>query len=140
MLCRFELLYYGEEGIEAIKKLLLDAKEKVNQEAELKVELKLVAPPLYEITTTTTSKSLGTKVLDGALKTVQALSSSDTDFKFNVALNPESVGGDQNTEDIETIINRNKNQDDDDSSNLGEEDNDEGMNVDDDEEEKKLAE
>jgi len=70
MLARFELLYYGEEGIEAIKRVLIEANKKVNEEAELKVELKLVAPPLYEITTTTTSKSLGNKVLVGALKTI----------------------------------------------------------------------
>jgi len=60
IMARFELMCYSEEGVEAIKWVLLQSKNTINEESkDIKIEMKLVAPPLYEITTITTSKSNG---------------------------------------------------------------------------------
>jgi len=95
IMARFELTCYSEEGIEAIKRVLIESKSRINEESkDLKIDMKLVAPPTYEITTITTSKSAGTKILDKTLKLVTELTGLDKNFIFKVAVIPTAVGND----------------------------------------------
>ena len=67
------------------------------------MEMKLVAPPYYEITTVTTSKSNGITLLNQVLKLVEEKAKISQDFQFKTHIAPNAVGGDNNQEDIETI-------------------------------------
>lgn len=54
LIAQFQLVCYSDEGIEAIKRVLLNARDKINETfaaQNLKVTIKLVSPPHYEITT-----------------------------------------------------------------------------------------
>lgn len=65
----FSIYYTGEEGIEAIKKILLSTIDQINKESEeIKIEMRLEAPPFYKvITSMTTSKSKGIEIVNKTL-------------------------------------------------------------------------
>ncbi|KAI9150923.1 hypothetical protein H9P43_009538 [Blastocladiella emersonii ATCC 22665] len=64
-----EVTCYGYEGIDAIKAALTTCESFSNEEVPIKV--RLVAPPLYVITTITTDKVLGIETLERAIAAMQ---------------------------------------------------------------------
>ena len=61
---------FGYEGIDAVKDALRQAEKK--NTAETKVQVKLVSPPLYVLTSSCLDKNLGLKVLEEAIKDIDA--------------------------------------------------------------------
>jgi len=54
--------------------------------------MRLVSPPLYEITTQTTSKSIGIKVITECLALVEKNAKRDKNFIFKIIMEPKSTG------------------------------------------------
>jgi translation initiation factor 2 subunit 1 len=122
---------YSEEGIELIKKVLINARDKINEkfaDQNLKITLKLVSPPHYEITTQSTSKSAGGKILWECLNLIEESSKSNTDIVYKMTKELEILG-DAQVEDIETIFTKNLNMEEN-NSDSNNEDNEEGMAID----------
>lgn len=132
LIAQFQLVCYSEEGIEAIKRVLLNAWDKINENfasQNLKVTIKLVSPPHYEITTQSTSKSAGGKILKECLNLIEETSKLNNQIVFKVTKELEILG-DAGVEDIETIFTKNLNLEDN-NSDSNNEDNEEGMVIDD---------
>ena len=65
-----EVTCFGYEGIDAIKEALYKAEAKNTKDTQVKV--KLVSPPLYVLTSQCLDKQLGIKVLEEAIKDIEA--------------------------------------------------------------------
>jgi len=65
----FEVTCFHYDGIDAIKEALL--KGQAVGTAEIPIKIKLVAPPLFVMVTTSSDKENGVKLLDQALETVK---------------------------------------------------------------------
>ncbi|XP_005190144.1 eukaryotic translation initiation factor 2 subunit 1 [Musca domestica] len=61
---------YGYEGIDAVKASLNTGLELSNE--ELPIRINLIAPPLYVMTTSTTKKAEGLKILEQAIENIRA--------------------------------------------------------------------
>ena len=60
---------------------MLEVVKETNEKSkDMKMEMKLVAPPYYEITTVTTSKSNGITLLNQVLKLVEEKAKISQDF------------------------------------------------------------
>lgn len=132
LIAQFQLVCYSEDGIEGIKRILLNAREKINEtfaDQNLKVSIRLVSPPHYEITTQSTSKSAGAKILKECLNFIEETSKQNNQIVFKVTRELEILG-DAGVEDIESIFTKNLNMEENNSDSQNE-DNEEGMVIDD---------
>ena len=64
-----EVTCFGYEGIDAVKKALFTAEEANTADNQIKV--KLVAPPLYVLTSQCLDKALGIKMLEEAIQRIE---------------------------------------------------------------------
>lgn len=64
-----EVTCFGYEGIDAVKTALRTAEESNNAEGQIKV--KLVAPPLYVLTSQCLDKAIGIKMLEEAIVRIE---------------------------------------------------------------------
>lgn len=65
-----EVTCFGYDGIDAVKEALRTAEEQNTPENQIKV--KLVAPPLYVLTSQCLDKQIGIKMLEEAIKRVES--------------------------------------------------------------------
>lgn len=65
-----EVTCFGYEGIDAVKTALRTAEESNTPETQIKV--KLVAPPLYVLTSQCLDKTIGIKMLEEAIQRIEA--------------------------------------------------------------------
>lgn len=65
-----EVTCFGYDGIDAVKNALRTAEEANTPEAQIKV--KLVAPPLYVLTSQCLDKTIGIKMLEDAIRRIDA--------------------------------------------------------------------
>lgn len=126
----FSLKCFTEEGVEAIKESMIEAKKKTSDE-KFTLSFKIIAPPEYQIEVTTLDKNGGKERLELALKIVEEeIVKREGIYKLVSA--PQRIGyrvGDVDFDAIKANMERNEeNSDDDESANS--EDNDEAMNVD----------
>ncbi len=70
----FEITCFSEDGIDGIKDTLLAAKKEIAGEGSegLQISIRMVSSPLYEVSTQTTSKSTGVKVIKRALELIKS--------------------------------------------------------------------
>ncbi len=83
-----EVTCFGYEGIDAIKKALR-AGQSVETEA-IPISVKLVAPPLYVVVTTTTDKSGGLALVEQSLEKI-AESINASGGQMNIKMKPKAV-------------------------------------------------
>jgi len=87
--CDFEATCFGYEGVDAIKAALI-AGEKMGTE-DLAVKIRLIAPPLYVMTTVSSDKEAGIEVLNQAKdKIAECLEGASG--KLTVKMEPKVVG------------------------------------------------
>ncbi|RKP23129.1 translation initiation factor eIF2 alpha subunit [Syncephalis pseudoplumigaleata] len=90
-----EVTCFGYEGIDAIKRALKEAEKCSNDDGEVKV--KLVAPPLYVMLTTSLDKKAGIELLEQAIVKVQE-SITAAKGSLSVKMKPKAVS---ETDDLE---------------------------------------
>jgi translation initiation factor 2 subunit 1 len=83
-----EVTCFGYEGIDAIKNAL--RKAEANNTKDTQVKVKLVSPPLYVLTSQCLDKTVGIKVLEQAIKDVEA-SISANEGRLAVKMAPKAV-------------------------------------------------
>lgn len=124
----FSLKCFTEDGVEAIKEAMIEAKKKTSDE-KFALSFKIIAPPEYQIEVTTLDKNGGKERLEVALKIVEEeMLQRDGIYKLISA--PQRIGyrvGDVDFDTIKANMERNEENSDDESNS---EDNDEAMNVD----------
>jgi translation initiation factor 2 subunit 1 len=90
-----EVTCFGYEGIDAVKRALKEAETCSTEACEIKV--KLVAPPLYVMLTTSLDKKAGIELLEKAITKVEA-SITASGGNLNVKMRPKAVS---ETDDLE---------------------------------------
>jgi len=90
-----EVTCFAYEGINAIKEALIQGQEKSVDECP--IQIKLIAPPMYVMTTMTLDKELGIQVLTSAIATVTE-SISSKGGNINVKMLPKVVSAGEETE------------------------------------------
>ncbi|CCJ30834.1 unnamed protein product [Pneumocystis jirovecii] len=83
-----EVTCFGYDGINAVKQALKAAEAKNSKDVLIKV--KLVAPPLYVVTTNTLDKKLGIQTLEEALEEIEK-SIVSSGGEFTVKMRPKAV-------------------------------------------------
>ncbi|RKP10334.1 putative SUI2-translation initiation factor eIF-2 alpha chain [Thamnocephalis sphaerospora] len=83
-----EVTCFSYEGIDAVKRALKEAETCSTEECEIKV--KLVAPPLYVMLTTSLDKKAGIELLEQAIAKVEA-SITASSGALNVKMKPKAV-------------------------------------------------
>lgn len=136
----FEITCYSEEGIEGIKEVLINARNKANADNKnTQIAMRMISSPLYEVSTKTTAKSSGIAFVKACLQRIQdEIESKDgSNYIFRVKEEPIVLGAEKE-EDIESIIKKMQEHEDESTTSQGDE-NEEGMRFegDEDEEEKR---
>ncbi|PVV05390.1 hypothetical protein BB560_000091 [Smittium megazygosporum] len=80
-----EVNCYGYQGVDAIKKAL-----KAGEECSTE-EIRLIAPPLYVLTTNSLNKAAGTETLEKAISTIEEAIKSEEGGEFVVKMRPKAV-------------------------------------------------
>lgn len=119
----FELTCFTYQGVDSIKKALLEAKAQVNEE-KFDIKYKLIAPPLYNAELLTRDKPKSIQKLEDALKVIEKVIKEE-EGTFKLITPPKVIGANEekDMEDIMGIMKDNKSQ-------SGPEDNEEGIDVD----------
>ena len=106
---------YNEDGIEGIKRVLIQARDEINnQDHGYTVSMRMISSPLYDCSLHTTKKSTGLQIITDTLNEVQKrVNESSSNFIFKIVEKPEALGSERE-KDIESIIqNMTQDQDDD---------------------------
>jgi translation initiation factor 2 subunit 1 len=103
----FKLTCYTKEGIEAIKYALIEG-EKISTE-DIQIKLRIIGPPLYEISTVTTKTAEGLVLLNKALKVVE-LAIRSKQGSYLLEKEPK-VYGENSCKDIEEQIKKMREED-----------------------------
>lgn len=120
----FQITCYGYEGIEAIKQTLAKVQQDTTTE-DIPLKFRMIAAPLYEISTTTSKKNEAIELLLSAVKQVEnEIKKHKGTFKME---NPPQIVGAKDEKDIEDIISKFNQQN---VETSGEEDNEEGIDID----------
>lgn len=91
-----EVQCFGYDGIDAIKTSLLAAEALKNDQVDVKI--KLVAPPLYIIHTTTLEKALGIETLENAIAALEETMKKYAGGRVLVKMKPRAVSASDDQE------------------------------------------
>ncbi|PVU93073.1 hypothetical protein BB561_003475 [Smittium simulii] len=84
-----EVSCYGYQGVDAIKKALKAAEDCSTEEVPIKV--KLIAPPMYVLTTNSLNKIAGTEILEKAISKIEDVIKSEEGGELVVKMRPKAV-------------------------------------------------
>ncbi|OLY81138.1 Eukaryotic translation initiation factor 2 subunit alpha [Smittium mucronatum] len=84
-----EVSCYGYQGVDAIKKALKAGEDCSTEEVPIKV--KLIAPPMYVLTTNSLNKTAGTEVMEKAISVIEETIKSEEGGEFVVKMRPKAV-------------------------------------------------
>ncbi|PVU89238.1 hypothetical protein BB559_005175 [Furculomyces boomerangus] len=84
-----EVSCYGYQGVDAIKKALKSGEDCSTEEVPIKV--KLIAPPLYVLTTNSLNKTAGTEVMEKAIVAIEEAIRAEDGGEFVVKMRPKAV-------------------------------------------------
>ncbi|OMJ10799.1 Eukaryotic translation initiation factor 2 subunit alpha [Smittium culicis] len=84
-----EVSCYGYQGVDAIKKALKAGEDCSTDEVPIKV--KLIAPPMYVLTTNSLNKTAGTEIMDKAISVIEETIKAEEGGEFVVKMRPKAV-------------------------------------------------
>ncbi|OMJ07229.1 Eukaryotic translation initiation factor 2 subunit alpha [Smittium culicis] len=82
-----EVSCYGYQGVDAIKKALKAGEDCSTDE----VPIKLIAPPMYVLTTNSLNKTAGTEIMDKAISVIEETIKAEEGGEFVVKMRPKAV-------------------------------------------------